>query len=207
MSQISTILWDVGGVLLTNGWDHEERADVLKQFGVEKAEFEEFHPEANDEWEKGQISVEEYLNRTLFRKPRSFTAAEFLAAMKAQSEVLPDSALGILDELAASETVDLGLLNNEAAELNDYRIEEFGFRTCFDFFFSSCYVGLRKPDERIYRLALNVLQAEPDEVAFIDDRAGNVETARSLGIHAIQYEGSAKLAKDLAALGILIETN
>jgi putative hydrolase of the HAD superfamily len=207
MAQISTILWDIGGVLLTNGWDHEGRAEVLKQFGVDKAEFEEFHPEANDEWEKGLISVEEYLNRTLFRKPRSFTAEEFIGAMKAQSKVLPDSALGILEELAASETVDLGMLNNEAAELNDYRIEEFGFRAYFDVFFSSCYVGLRKPGEQIYRLALSVLQAEPQEVLFIDDRKGNVEAARSLGIHALQYEGSAKLTEDLAALGIAIGTN
>lgn len=207
MSDISTILWDVGGVLLTNGWDHKERAAVLAHFNVALEPFEERHPDANDLWEKGSISVEEYLNRTVFFEPRDFTANEFLAAMKAESQLLPDSGIGVLESLAASRELDLGMLNNEARELNDYRIEEFGFRGYFDFFFSSCYVGLRKPSSQIYRLALDVLQCEPSEVVFIDDRAGNVEVAAGLGIHAIRYEGSEKLANALEKLGIELEAN
>jgi putative hydrolase of the HAD superfamily len=202
MSEISTILWDVGGVLLTNGWDHEGRAAVLAHFGVDRNEFEDRHPEANDVWEKGFITVEEYLHRTIFWKPRSFTPEEFLEAMKAESRVLKDSALGILEDIAASQDVDLGMLNNEARELNDYRIEQFGFTGYFDFFFSSCYVGLRKPAPRIYQLALDVLQCEPGEVIFIDDRQGNADAAASLGIHAIKYEGSEQLAQALSRFEI-----
>jgi putative hydrolase of the HAD superfamily len=202
MSEISTILWDVGGVLLTNGWDHEGRASVLAHFGVDRNEFEDRHPEANDVWEKGLITVEEYLYRTVFWKPRSFTSEEFLEAMKAESRVLKDSALGILEDIAASQDVDLGMLNNEARELNDYRIEQFGFTGYFDFFFSSCYVGLRKPAPRIYQLALDVLQCEPGEVIFIDDRQGNADAAASLGIHTIKYEGSEQLAQALSRFEI-----
>jgi len=202
MTDISTILWDVGGVLLTNGWDHEGRTAVLKRFNVDRAEFEERHPEANDAWEKGLITVQEYLHRTVFWEPRSFSVEEFVAAMKAESRVLPDTALGILENIATTQDVDLGMLNNEARELNDYRIETFGLRGYFDFFFSSCYVGLRKPSAQIFRLALDVLQCEPEEVIFIDDRAGNVEAAAALGIHAFRYEGSAQLLRTLAALGI-----
>jgi putative hydrolase of the HAD superfamily len=205
MNEISTILWDIGGVLLTNGWDHCGRADLLTRFNVDEAEFEERHPDANDDWEKGLITVEDYLQRTVFWKPRNFTAEEFFEAMKAESRVLDDSALGILENLATSVDVDLGMLNNESRELNDYRIETFGLRGYFDFFFSSCYVGLRKPGVEIYRLALDVLQCEPEETLFIDDRAGNVEAAASLGIHAIRYQGSAKLERELAALGIEAE--
>jgi putative hydrolase of the HAD superfamily len=202
MSEISTILWDVGGVLLTNGWDHEERASVLAHFGIDRNEFEDRHPEANDVWEKGLITAEEYLYRTVFWKPRSFTSEEFLEAMKAESRVLKDSALGILEDIAASQDVDIGMLNNEARELNDYRIEQFGFTGYFDFFFSSCYVGLRKPAPRIYQLALDVLQCEPGEVVFIDDRQGNADAAASLGIHAIKYEGSEHLAQALSRFEI-----
>jgi putative hydrolase of the HAD superfamily len=204
-SEISTILWDVGGVLLTNGWDHEGRASVLARFGVDKAEFEDRHPEANDLWEKGFITVQEYLHRTVFWQARSFTPADFLAAMKAESKVLPHTALGILENIAASQDLDIGMLNNEARELNDYRIEEFGFRAYFDFFFSSCYVGLRKPGEQIYKLALDVLQCEPGEVVFIDDRVGNTEAAAALGIHAIHYVGPDQLKSELAKLAIEIE--
>jgi len=205
MTEISTILWDVGGVLLTNGWDHGGRADVLARFNVDKAEFEERHPEANDAWEKGLITVEEYLHRTVFWEPRSFSMEEFLDAMKAESQVLDGTALGVLENLAASVDVDLGMLNNEARELNDYRIETFGLRGYFDFFFSSCYVGLRKPSPQMYQLALDVLQCEPDEVAFVDDRANNVEAAASLGIHAIRYQGAEQLERELAALGVEAE--
>jgi len=202
MTDISTILWDVGGVLLTNGWDHEGRTAVLARFKVDRAEFEERHPEANDAWEKGLITVEEYLHRTVFWEPRSFSVEEFVEAMKAESRVLPDSCLGILENIATTQDVDLGMLNNEARELNDYRIETFGLRGYFDFFFSSCYVVLRKPNTQIFRMALDVLQCEPEEVIFIDDRLGNVEAAAAVGIHAIRCQGSEQVARDLAARGI-----
>jgi putative hydrolase of the HAD superfamily len=175
---------------------------VLAHFHIDKDEFEERHPDANDAWEKGLITVEEYLNRVVFWKPRDFTEAEFLEAMKAESRVLENTALGVLENVATSIEIDLGMLNNEARELNDYRIETFGLRGYFDFFFSSCYVGLRKPSPQIYKLALDVLQCEPDEVAFIDDRAGNVDAAATLGIHAIRYQGVEQLERELAALGI-----
>lgn len=203
MTTISTILWDVGGVLLTNGWDHNERGAVLSRFGVEKEAFEQRHPEANDAWEKGLLTVEQYLDKTVFYEPRSFTAAQFLEGMKAESKVLEDSALGILGQLAASGSIVLGMLNNEARELNDYRIDAFKLRDYFQIFLSSCYVGLRKPDARMFQLAIDVLQRDPAEIAFVDDRAGNVQAANASGMHGIQYTGSAQLKSELEKLGVL----
>ncbi|MBV8437052.1 MAG: HAD family phosphatase [Silvibacterium sp.] len=205
MTDISTILWDVGGVLLTNGWDHAGREGVLSRFSLDPGEFETRHADANDAWEKGLISVDEYLQRTVFWKPRDFTPEEFFGAMKSESRVLEDSALAILENIAMSQDVDLGMLNNEARELNDYRIETYGLRGYFDFFFSSCYVGCRKPTPQIYRLALEVLQCDPEEVIFIDDRPQNVEAAASLGIHVIRYRGPEQLERELASLGIVAE--
>lgn len=204
MTTITTILWDVGGVLLTNGWDHKERAAVLSRFGIDHDAFEQRHPDANDAWEKGLLTVDEYLQETVFYEPRSFTAGDFLAAMKAESKVLEDSALGILGSLAASERVLLGMLNNEARELNDYRIDQFELRNFFKVFLSSCYVGLRKPDEHMFRLALSVLQRDGQEVAFVDDRAGNVDAANAVGMHGIQYRGAEQLKSDLNRLGVSI---
>lgn len=204
MSQISTIFWDVGGVLLTNGWDHNERDAVLGRFGVERDEFERRHAEANDPWEKGLISTEEYLNRTVFWKQRDFTWQEIFEAIKAESKVLPNTALEILQQLAASEAFELAIVNNESKDLNDFRIRKFDFLNLFDAFISSCYVGLRKPDTKIYRLALDVLQREPDEVAFIDDREKNVAAANETGIHGIEYKNAAQLASELEKLGISV---
>jgi putative hydrolase of the HAD superfamily len=202
MAEISTILWDVGGVLLTNGWDHLERAAVLKKFEVDSDSFEQRHELANDPWEKGLITGEEYLLRTVFYEPRPFTPADFLQAMKERSVLLPDTAMRILQDLAASEEVELAMLNNEARELNDYRIERFELGRYFDSFFSSCYVGLRKPDPKIFDLALDVLQRDPEEVVFIDDRQGNCDAAETLGIHAIRYIEEAQCVQALERLGL-----
>jgi putative hydrolase of the HAD superfamily len=206
MATITTILWDVGGVLLTNGWDHKERAAVLSHFGVDRDAFEQRHPDPNDAWEKGLLTAEEYLEKTVFYEPRSFTPADFLEAMRAESKVLNDSALGIVGALAASDSLLLATVNNEARELNDFRIDKFRLHDYFKVFLSSCYVGLRKPDARIYKLALDVLQCEAQEVAFVDDRPGNVEAASALGIHGICYQGSEQLKTGLERLGVSLET-
>jgi putative hydrolase of the HAD superfamily len=202
MAEISTILWDVGGVLLTNGWDHLERAAVLQQFGLASAPFENRHEVANDPWEKGLMTAEQYLLQTVFYEPRPFTPAAFLQAMKERSVLLPHSAIRILQELAASEEVELAMLNNEARELNDYRIERFEMGRYFDVFLSSCYLGLRKPDPKIFELALDVLQRDPEEVAFIDDRQGNCDASEALGIHAIRYQDEAQCVQALERLGL-----
>jgi len=197
MAEISTILWDVGGVLLTNGWDHVERAAVLEQFALDSVPFEQRHEIANDPWEKGLMTGEQYLLQTVFYEPRPF-----LQAMKERSVLLPGGAIRILQEIAASEEVELAMLNNEARELNDYRIDHFELGRYFDVFLSSCYLGLRKPDPKFFELALDVLQRDPEEVAFIDDRPGNCEAAQALGIHAIRYQNEAQCVQALERLGL-----
>jgi len=202
MAEISTILWDVGGVLLTNGWDHVERAAVLQHFGLAFDLIEPRHQFANDSWEKGLMTGEQYLQHTIFFEPRPFTPADFLQQMKLRSVLLPQGAMRILQELAASEEMELVMLNNEARELNDYRIEQFALGAYFDVFLSSCYLGLRKPDPKIFELALDVLQRDADEVAFIDDRQHNCDAAAALGIHAIRYQDEAQCVRALEHLGI-----
>lgn len=205
MSGISTILWDVGGVLLTNAWDHQQRDAVLTRFGLDRADFELCHGEIAEAWERDEIGVDEYLRRTVFFQPRSFSRAEFLDAIRAESAVLPDSALGILRPLAASEQYELATVNNESRAMNEYRLKKFDLIDLFSAFFTSCYLGVRKPDRRIYQIALDVLQRDPEEVVFVDDRSENVAAANSLGIHAIRYEGSSQLTDELTRLGIALE--
>jgi putative hydrolase of the HAD superfamily len=204
MKGISTILWDVGGVLLTNGWDHKERNAVIKHFSLDRDAFEQRHSVVNDAWEKDRMNVHEYLDQTVFYEARHFKHDDFIAQMKAQSEVLADTGIRILKRIAASRDLELAIVNNESRELNDYRVREFGLIDCFDCFLSSCYVGMRKPDEKMYRLALDVLQRGPEEVIFIDDREGNVQAASAVGIHGIQFKGEQQLAAELAQLGIAV---
>ncbi len=206
MAQIEVVYFDVGGVLLTNGWDHTERARVLDHFGVDRERYEARHAAPNDAWEKGKITVEEFLRETVFYEPRTFTIAQFVQAMREQSQWLPKGAISTLRALRASGQVKLAMLNNEARELNDYRIDHFGLDCFFDGFFSSCYLGLRKPDPAIFEAALALLHQKPERSAFIDDREGNCAAAAKLGFHAIQYQDEQQLARELHALGIAVDS-
>jgi putative hydrolase of the HAD superfamily len=192
----------VGGVLLTNGWDRQQRDAVVARFGLDQADFERRHAEVDQAWEKDEIGADEYLRHTVFFEPRNFTQADFLDAMRAESTLLADSAIGILRELSTSEGYVLATVNNESRIMNEFRLMKFDLLDEFDAFFSSCYLGLRKPDRKIYQVALDVLQRDPERVVFIDDRAENVAAAASLGIHGVRYEGSEQLASELVRLGV-----
>jgi putative hydrolase of the HAD superfamily len=203
MFPFDVILFDVGGVLLSNGWDHCEREIVLDRFHVDRAEFEARHPDPYRAWERGAIPAEAYLDATVFYQPRSFTHEEFFAAICAQSKLLPDGAIGILKELAASDKYMLGALNNEARETNEYRFTHFGLRNYLSVALSSCYLGLRKPDPAIYRRALDILGRPPERILFIDDREENANAAAASGMKAIRFEGAESLRHGLEGFGVL----
>jgi len=203
MFPFDVILFDVGGVLLTNGWDHVERAIVLDQFHLDRAEFEARHAEPYDAWERDAISMKEYLDATVFYRPRAFSHQEFFDAICAQSKLLPDGGMGILRELAASHGSMLGVLNNEARATNEYRFKQFGIREHLKVAFSSCYLGLRKPEQAIYQRALDILGTPAARVLFIDDRAENAAGAEGVGMKAIRFTGADALRGELAKLGVL----
>ena len=203
MFPFDVILFDIGGVLLTNGWDHCERSAVLSQFHLDEAEFEKRHAKPYDAWERDLITAREYLGATVFYEPRNFTPDDFLQALFAESMELPHGGLGILQELAASGKWMLGALNNEAREPNDYRLRTFGLRQYFDATLSSCYLGLRKPQPEIYRRSLDILGRPAERVLFIDDRQENASAAEAVGMKAIRFDGAERLRRDLETLGVL----
>lgn len=202
MFPFDVILFDVGGVLLTNGWDLPARAAVIEHFNLDLAEFEALHLNYYDAWERASISVTEYLNATVFYEPRGFSRDEFFAAICAQSKPQPDGALGILAELAASNQYLLGALNNEARETNEYRFDCFELRKFFHLALSSCYLGLRKAEPAIYRRALDILGGPPERILFIDDRPENVAGAADAGMKALRFEGAEALRRELVSLDV-----
>ena len=203
MFPFDVILFDVGGVLLTNSWDHSERTAVIEHFHLDLAAFEARHLAPYDAWERGAISVEAYLDATVFYEPRSFSRDKFFAFMLTQSKLQPGGALGILRELVASNKCLLGALNNEARETNEYRFEHFGLRELFQVALSSCYLGLRKPEPAIYRRALDILGRPAKRVLFIDDREENVAGAITAGMKAIRFDSAEALRRKLKSFGVL----
>lgn len=203
MPEITTLFWDIGGVILTNGWDHNSRNEAAKMFGLDMDEFRERHDLSFPAFDAGQITLNQYLDRTLFYRTRPFTREEFTAFMFAQSKEYPETH-AVLSDVARSGKYYVAAINNEPRELNDYRIEAFGLRRDFQAFFSSCYLSARKPEETIYRIALEVSQRPAESAVFIDDRALNLENPRRLGMQVIHHQNAKQLRADLQSLGIKV---
>lgn len=201
MPQISTIFWDLGGVLLTNAWDRAQRERALDQFHLDPVEFGDRHEMVVSSFERGKISLNEYLDRTIFYRPRPFTRETFKEYMFSLSQPEPGT-LELARGLAHSGKYFMSTINNESTELNLYRIETYGLREIFSLFVSSCFVGLRKPEQGIYRLALEITQRAPENCCFIDDRALNLECARKLGMHTIEMDTVEQLRQELQKLGV-----
>lgn len=201
MSAIRAIFWDVGGVLLSNAWDRTQRTTALEHFHLDEAEFHDRHEMVVSSFERGKITLDEYLDRTVFYRTRPFTRDEFRDFMYSLSQPFPE-VLSFAQALSDSGKYFMGTINNESRELNYYRIEKCGLRKMFQLFVSSCFVGFRKPERDIYRLALETTQIPAEACCFIDDRALNLECATKLGMKTIEMQNVEQLRADLVKLGV-----
>jgi putative hydrolase of the HAD superfamily len=206
MAGIEMLFWDNGGVILTNGWDRSSRKKAVEHYHLDWEDFADRHELMLNAFETGEASLDQYLQRTVFYRPRSFTMDEFKAFMFSQSQPLPES-LDFLAQLARMRRCSMAALNNESREINEYRITKFNLRNYFESFFSSCYLHLRKPDAEIYRRALEITQLKPEACVMIDDRDLNLECARELGMQTIQFQNITQLREELARLGITADGN
>jgi putative hydrolase of the HAD superfamily len=197
--RINTLFLDIGGVLLTNGWGREARALAAEKFNLDPEEFSERHHMTFDTYEEGKLSLDEYLNRVIFYRPQHFTIQDFKKFMFEQSQPL-EPMIALIRGLKAHYALKTVAVSNEGRELTEYRIREFRLNEFIDAFVFSCFVHFRKPDEDIYRIALDISQARPGEVAYLDDRKMFVWVAQGLGIqgiHHTRYESTVAVLKDI----------
>ncbi len=206
MPQISALFWDNGGVILTNGWDRDARHRAVEKFRLDWTEFEDRHELVLNAFETGELSLDDYLKRTVFYRPRPYSAEDFKKFMFDQSQAFAE-ALAFAGALAQTKECLMAALNNESAEINEYRIATFKLREYFDIFLSSCYLRVRKPNPEIYRLALKITQRAPSECILIDDRALNLECAHELGIETILYKNVGQLRDELSRYGVAASEN
>lgn len=185
-TDINILFFDIGGILLTNGWGHESREKAAKKFGLDYDEMDDLHTFIFNVYEAGSVDLDDYLDTVVFNRPRDFTREDFKHFMYEQSKELPDM-LAWLKEWKKSCGFRIISINNEGKELNDYRIKKFKLHECFDAFISSCELGVRKPDPRIFRMAMGVAQAVPQQCVYFDDRKMFALAAERLGIRAFQH--------------------
>ena len=195
---ITTIFFDLGGVLLSKGWDHEFRRQASAHFALD-ANFEARHEKVAKIFECGQLDLEDYLDQVVFNQPRAFAREQFVTFIHQQQTPIAGS-LALLPKLSK---LFLATLNNESRELNAYRIERFELRRYFNAFFSSCFLGFMKPEPPIYRLALDVAQRRAGECLFIDDTFANLEAAAVLGMDTIHFISPEQLQAALQQRGLI----
>jgi putative hydrolase of the HAD superfamily len=198
---ITTLFLDIGGVLLTDGWDHHARKRAATTFKLEFAEMEERHHLIFETYEEGKLTLEEYLGLVVFYQKRPFTRAQFQRFMFAQSKSHPQM-IELVAQLKVRHGLKIGVVSNEARELNTYRIREFKLDGFVDFFVSSCFVHVRKPDADLFRLALDIAQARPQQVVYIENTPMFVQIAEGLGIRSILHTDYKSTHAELSALGL-----
>lgn len=197
--RIKILFFDIGGILLTNGWGHESRKLAAKRFKLDYEEVNALHNFIFNVYEIGSVTLDEYLDTVIFNQERNFTREDFKAFIYEQSVELPDM-LQWLKEWKKDCGFRVISINNEGKELNDYRVKKFGLHDCFDAFISSCEVKMRKPDPGIWQLAMGIAQVSPQQCVYFDDRIMFVNTAQKLGIRAFQhtdFETTKKILIDL----------
>ena len=198
---ITALFLDIGGVLLTNGWDHLARRRAAKHFKLEWAEMEERHRLTFEIHEEGKLTLEEYLSRVVFYRKRPFTRDQFRRFMFAQSKPYPEM-IDLFAQLKARHGLKITVVSNEAREVNAYRIRKFKLDGLVDSFISSCFVHLRKPDAEIFRLALDISQAPARQVVYIENTPMFVQIAEGLGIRSILHTDYKSTRAKLASLGL-----
>ena len=198
LTRVKAILLDIGGVLLTDGWNRHARRRVAKRFGLDLADLEDRHHMNVDTYEIGKLSLKNYLNRVVFYQQRSFTRQQFWSAMLEESKAFPEM-IALVRDLKLRHGLKIGVVSNEARELNAYRIRKFRLDTFVDFFISSSFVHLRKPDTEIFQMALDIAQVPARQIVYIENTLLFVQLAEALGIPCIlhvNYESTrATLAK------------
>ena len=202
MSEITAIFFDIGGVCLTNGWSEPERRQVTGALRLDFATFERRHAQVIDAFDFGQINLKDYLDWTVFYQPRPFSPQDFFDEIGRGMTALPET-LRLAGELGDTHRWLLATLNNEPREINEYRIQHFALRDYFSAFFSSCYLGVKKPQPGIYQKVLQITQRRPEECLFIDDVKDNLEAARNLGMETIQFVDAGQLRETLKDMDIL----
>jgi putative hydrolase of the HAD superfamily len=197
---INCLFLDIGGVLLTDGWDHHARKRAAKHFRLEWSEMEGRHQLTFAAYEEGKLTMQQYLDRVVFYQKREFTSPQFRRFMFAQSKPYPEM-LEMIAQLKRRYGLKIGVVSNEGRELNAYRIGRFGLKRFVDFFVSSCFVHVRKPDADIFRLALDLSQAPAREVLYIENTPMFVQIAQGFGIRCILHTNARSTRSQLAAFG------
>ncbi|MFT4801148.1 MAG: epoxide hydrolase-like predicted phosphatase [Flavobacteriaceae bacterium] len=181
---IKTVIFDFGDVFIN--LDKEAPYIEMKKLGIHS--FSEEMIENNKLYETGKIDTSAFLDYYQKAFP-NISKSQLSEAWNSIILDFPEYRLEYIEALATSKKYQLILLSNT----NDLHIEKVienitlerfqRFKNCFDAFYLSQEIHLRKPNSDIYNFVLDTHNINPNESLFIDDTKENTETAKKLGIH------------------------
>ena len=203
-SKYQLLLSDIGGVLGTNGWDSQLRQKVVEHFGLDAQEVERRHRFYFDSYERGYLTFEEYLKSVVFNQPRGFSLEEIRDYVYAGSVAWPEN-LALFAAVKKANRLKFALVSNEGQGITEHRVGKFGLREVADYMVVSHFVHMRKPDPKIWKLALDLSQVEADKAIYVDDRQIFVEAARGLGFTSFQHTSVEDSRKMFQELGLKVE--
>ena len=199
----SCLFLDIGGVLLTDGWDRHARQRAIENFKLDGVEIEGRHHLPFETYETGKLTLDEYLDLVVFYQERPFTRAQFRKFMFNQSKSYPE-VIELIKQLKAQHGLKIVVISNEGRELNAFRVREFKLAGWVDAFISSSFVHLRKPDPEIFRIALDIAQTPARKVVYIENTALFAHIAEGLGIRSILHTDYLSTSSALASFGLRI---
>ncbi|MFC2049367.1 HAD family hydrolase [Chlamydiota bacterium] len=188
MSIIQALFLDIGGVLLTNGWDHALRKATAEAFQVDYDEMDSRHQLIFDTYETGKMTFDEYLKKVIFFVDRPYSMQDVKQYIFGAAKPYEDM-IALVKEVKERHNLKVGVVSNEGRELAVDRIHRFNLPSFVDFFVVSSFVHFRKPDPDIYHLAIDVVQVPPSKIAYIDDRKLLIEVGKGLGLQGIHHTG------------------
>ena len=179
---IKTIIFDFGDVFINLDKDGTNRK--LKEMNIE--ELPESITAKNREYEQGFVTSDEISEHYRTHFPQ-LQAADFLNSWNSILLEFPEYRFKFIQQLSKEKDYKLILLSNTNENHIDYIKEKVSFfeefKNCFDAFYLSHEIGMRKPNPDIFEFVLDEHDIQPEESLFIDDTAENIETAARLGFH------------------------
>ena len=191
------ILWDVMDTLVVDPFRHV----MPSFFGMTLEQLlREKHPTAWVRFERSELSEEEFLV-SFFADGRAYDRDGFRACVRGSYRWI-DGVEPLVAELSRR-GAEMHALSNYP-EWYRWVEECTGLSRYMSWTFVSCHTRLRKPDPAVYELAARQLGAAPEELLFVDDRAGNCDAARATGMRALHFRGdAAELERELVRAGAL----
>ena len=201
---IKAIIFDLGGVLITDV-PLKQIAEELSKKSPLSAEEIHAHLYPTDHWNLltlGKITEDEYWDN--FLQLSNADVDKNYLKDKVRSSLYPlEHSTSVINLL--KDNYKLAILSNHAKEWSDHMKEKFDLFKSFDQMIFSCDVGLRKPDPRIYEVALEKLKCDAGESIFIDDKKRNTDAAEKLGLSGIVFEEVPKLMQDFSNVSVDIK--